>query len=297
MIPWLLCGILFVLVLLLFSRLWLLRRAVNEIRAELEEILSRDTNILISLSSGARSARQLAASLNEQLRLLREQRRRYLNGDRELREAVTNISHDLRTPITAIRGYLDLLEREEQSEAVSRYLSFIENRVQALTQLTEELFRYSVAVSEPDRDAYAPISLNAALEESVAAYYAALTERGITPDIKMPGGAVIRKLDKSALSRVFGNILNNAVKYSDGDLEITLDEAGEIVFSNLAPGLGEVQAGMLFNRFYTVHTARNSTGLGLAISRTLVERMNGNMTAEYVHGKLRIRVGFQIERP
>lgn len=292
MIPWLLCGLLLVLVLLLSARLWFLRRAVDEIRAELEECLSRDTNILISLSAGDRYARRLAASLNEQLRLLREQRRRYMNGDRELKEAVTNISHDLRTPITAIRGYLDLLEQEAQSEAAGRYLSFIENRVEALMQLTEELFQYSVAVSEPDGYDCSPISLNGVLEESVAAYYAALTERGITPEIKMPDISVIRKLDPSALSRIFGNILNNAIKYSDGDLEITLDEDGEIVFSNSAPGLDEVQAGMLFNRFYTVHTARNSTGLGLAISRALAERMNGNMTAEYVHGKLRIRVGF-----
>lgn len=294
MTPWLLCGALFVLVLLLGARLWLLRKAVDEIRTELEECLSRDTNILISLSSGDRYARQLAAALNEQLRLLREQRRQYLNGSREVKEAVSSISHDLRTPITAIQGYLDLLEREAKSDAVSRYLSIIENRVQALTQLTEELFQYSIAVSEPDGIECAPISLNGVLEESVAAYYAALTEHGITPDIRIPDISVIRKLNQSALSRVFGNILNNAIKYSDGDLEITLDEAGEIVFSNSALGLDEVQTGMLFNRFYTVHTAKNSTGLGLAISRTLVERMNGDMTAEYADGKLRVRVSFRI---
>lgn len=104
-----------------------------------------------------------------------------MNGDRELKEAVTNISHDLRTPLTAICGYLDLLEREDKSEAATRYLSLIENRVQALKQLTEELFRYSVILSTANDMNLEAVNINGVLEESVAAFYVALTERGITP--------------------------------------------------------------------------------------------------------------------
>lgn len=293
MIPWLICGVLLVMVLVLGVKLWLIRKAMAEIRAEMGEILSGDTNRLLSISSGDRSVRRLAAALNEQLRLLRNQRRQFLNGDRELKDAVTNISHDLRTPLTAIRGYMDLLEREDKPEAVTRYLAFIDNRVQALTRLTEELFQYSIAASEPAQVESTPVSLNRALEESVAAHYAALTERGITPDIQMPDMDVVRKLDRSALSRVLDNLLNNAIKYSDGDLEIALDKTGTIIFSNQVSGLDEVQVGRLFNRFYTVQTGKNATGLGLAISRTLVDRMNGDMTAEYKAGKLRICVYFQ----
>ncbi len=106
----------------------------------------------------------------------------------------------------------------------------------------------------------------------------------------MPEKPVVRTLDRSALSRVFSNLLTNAVKYSDGDLDITLFETGEITFANTAPGLDEVQVGRLFDRFYTVEAARKSTGLGLAIARTLIEQMGGAIAARYEEGRLVIHI-------
>ena len=130
------------------------------------------------------------------------------------------------------------------------------------------------------------------LEECVASFYTALRERNIVPAIRIPEAKVIRTLDRSALVRVFSNLLNNAVKYSDGDLDITLLENGTIIFSNTASGLNEVQVGRLFDRFYTVEAARKSTGLGLAIARTLVEQMNGTISARYENGRLNIMITF-----
>ncbi len=94
------------------------------------------------------------------------------------------------------------------------------------------------------------------------------------------------------MTRVFSNLLNNAIKYSDGDLDITLYETGEIIFTNTASGLNEVQVGKLFDRFYTVEAARKSTGLGLAIARTLIEQMNGTISAVYENNRLSIRIFF-----
>lgn len=133
-----------------------------------------------------------------------------------------------------------------------------------------------------------PIAINGVLEESIAAFYTALNERNITPNIQIPENKVIRNLDRSALSRVFSNLLNNAMKYSDGDLDITLSEEGEIIFTNTASGLNEVQIGKLFDRFYTVEAARKSTGLGLGIARTLIEQMNGTISASYKNNRLSI---------
>ena len=99
-------------------------------------------------------------------------------------------------------------------------------------------------------------------------------------------------LDRSALSRVFSNLISNVIKYSDGDLKIVLSENGEIAFSNMASGLDEIQVGRLFDRFYTVEAARKSTGLGLAISKTLVEEMNGTISAEYENGRLSVHIFF-----
>ena len=269
-----------------------LHTSLDEIGTQLGERLSQDTNTLISLSSGDRHARRLAAELNRQLRLLRRQRRQYLQGDRELKEAVTNISHDLRTPLTAICGYLELLEREDKSEAAARYLATIGDRAQALRQLTEELLRYAVILSTREDLPLDEVRLNGVLEESVAAFYAARTARGITPDIRITEKPIIRRLNRAALSRVFSNLLNNALAYSDGDLEVALTDGGEAVFTNTAAGLDDLQVGRLFDRFFSVEAARNSTGLGLAISRTLVEQMNGTIRAWYADGKLHIAVAF-----
>lgn len=291
-LPWVLCGILLIIILALCAKLWLLQKSMDEICTELMEHLSQDTNTLLLISSRDRHVRRLAAELNGQLRLLRKQRLQYLNGDRELKEAVTNISHDLRTPLTAICGYLDLLEREDKSEAATRYLSLIENRVQALKQLTEELFRYSVILSTANDMNLEAVNINGVLEESVAAFYVALTERGITPTIQMPEKRIVRQLNRAALSRVFSNILSNVLKYSDGDLDISLRETGEITFTNAASKLDEVQVEKLFDRFFSVEAARNSTGLGLAISKTLVEQMNGAITAQYENSQLSICIAF-----
>ena len=109
----------------------------------------------------------------------------------------------------------------------------------------------------------------------------------------MSGKRIEKQLNRDALSRVFSNILNNALKYSDGDLKITLRDDGEIVFANTAFGLNEIQVGKLFDRFFTVEAARNLGGLGLAISKTLVEQMGGNISAKLVDHVLSIQIQFK----
>jgi hypothetical protein len=288
---WTVFGSLLLIIIALCIKIYLLQKSAREIEEAFADRLITDTNTLIAISSGDKYMRKLANAINVQLRKLREERHRFVQGDMELKNAVTNISHDLRTPLTAICGYLELLEQEEKSETVERYIEIIADRTEVLKQLTEELFRYSVIITTEEHEKE-PVVLNTVLEESIAAFYAALREKGITPDIHMPEVKVSRYLDRSALSRVFANLLNNAIKYSDGDLEITLSETGEITFRNRAPGLNEVQVGKLFDRFYTVEAARKSTGLGLAIARTLVEQMNGTINATYKNDRLSICILF-----
>ncbi len=300
MLPWLLCGILALAVVILLVRLWLLRRSLDEITGQLGERLSQDTNSPIFLSTWDTHARKLAAGLNLQLKELRQARQKFQQGDMELKNAVTNISHDLRTPLTAIQGYLDLLEREEGlSPNTRRYLDSIHNRMEAMTKLTDELFRYSLAADQPELSPE-PVDLRRILEESLVSFYASLGRRGIVPDISLPERPVVRTLDPSAVSRIFGNIISNALKYSSGDFSAVLDETGRAVFSNAAPGLDPVSAAKLFDRFYTVETGRGSTGLGLSIAKLLTQRMGGTIQASCAEGRLYIAVSFpavQTEHP
>ena len=286
MLPWLICAALSALALVLLLRLYLLQKSLDDITGQLGERLLSDTNSPIFLPTRDPHARRLAGELNVQLRELRRLRQRYENGDRELKEAVTNVSHDLRTPLTAICGYLELLDKGGKTPEQARYLALIAGRAEAMRQLTQELLRYSVAAGGEEELCLEPVDLNAAVEEAIASFYAALTERGITPRVSLPEERVVRELDRAALARVLGNLLNNALKYSGGDLDVVLEEAGAITLSNAAPGLDEVQVGRLFDRFYTVESARSSTGLGLSIARTLTERMGGTIAARYGQGRL-----------
>ena len=208
--------------LCLLAYLLVLRHSLREAAEELDEKLRTDTNTLISISSGDRAMQSLVTHINRQLQALRRERLRLHSGNAELTAAFTNISHDLRTPLTVLCGYLDLLEQEPQTEAAARYLAVIRERTDAMRALTEELFRYSVLTATADELHTEPVCLNDVLEQSLAGFYGALSARGITPSVQLPEEKVIRPLDAAALRRVFDNILSNAAKYSDGDLAVVL---------------------------------------------------------------------------
>ena len=161
-----------------------------------------------------------------------------------------------------------------------------------MKRLTEELFQYSVAASTEKLE-LEPVDLGRALEETLLAFCGALESRGITPEIHLTEKKVIRYLDPGALNRVLGNLLTNALKYSAGDLSVSLDESGRIAVSNSAPQLDPITTGRLFDQFYTVEAAKNSTGLGLSIAKALTERMGGRIWAEFSQGRLTLLVEWQ----
>ena len=282
--------------LCLLAYLLVLRHSLREAAEELDEKLRTDTNTLISISSSDRAMQSLVTHINRQLQALRRERLRLHSGNAELTVAVTNISHDLRTPLTALCGYLDLLEQEPQTEAAARYLAVIRERTDAMRALTEELFRYSVLTATADELHTEPVCLNDVLEQSLAGFYGTLSARGITPSVHLPEEKVIRPLDATALRRVFDNILSNAAKYSDGDLAVALAPDGEVTFSNRASALSRVEAARLFDRFYTVDSARGSTGLGLSIAKLLTEKLHGTISADYENETLLICIAFPTEK-
>lgn len=284
-------GILLLVITVLAIKIHTLRKAAAEIAEAFSARLQEDTNTLIDISSRDQRMLSLADGINRELKLLRKQRQQYINGDRELKEAVVNISHDLRTPLTAIYGYLELLEREDLPADTARYVGQIRNRAEALRELMEELFRYSVVASTPEVSAES-VNLCRVLEDSLISFYGAMTGRGMEPEVRIPEEGVWRNLDPAALARIFNNIISNAIKYSDGDLLVELTPDGTVTFANTAEALSSVDVGKLFDRFFTVDSARKSTGLGLSIAKLLTERMHGEIAAEYRAGRLWIIVRF-----
>lgn len=283
-------GAALVIIAALIIKLHLVHKAAGEVSAAVMDIRAQGSNRVIGISSRDRHMRALTATLNDELRELNALRLKYEQGDMELKHAITGVSHDLRTPLTAIAGYIDLLERESDPVKRSRYISIIKNRTDALRKLSEELLDYSVSASHEQSLELRPVALNRALEESLASFYQAFSDRGIVPEVSMPVEPVICLAEPQALGRVLGNVLSNAAKYSDGDLLVSLKPTGEIEVENSARRLDSVQTEKLFDRFYTVENARGSTGLGLSIAKSLTERMGGRIDAQYRSGRLHILI-------
>lgn len=278
-----------VMILFLSMRIFLMRKSIKEIQNQLIEKRKHDTNTLISISSHDTSICELAQCLNQELILLRNQRLRFQQGDLELKESMTNISHDLRTPLTAIYGYLNLLEKEETSTEVRHYINMVEDRVNVLKQLTEELFRYSVYVTKP-KETFDVVDLKRVIEDCLSAHYAALKGCHITPEVHICKQPVCAYVDRFAVHRILNNILSNMIKYSTGDAVITLLETGEIICSNHTCDLDDTTVGKLFDRFYTVESGVKSTGLGLSIAKRLSEQMGGEIFARYHDQRLSIHL-------
>ena len=288
---WCLAGALIIIVILA-TKIYLLKKSAREIKEQVSDKLMQDTNTTICISSVDRDMRSLASELNDKLDILRAEYIRYNQGDAELKTAVTNISHDLRTPIAAIYGYLDFLKKEEKSQKAEEYLEIIAGRTEALKQLTEELLKYSSAISSKQQLNLEDMAINGILEESILSYYAVMQENGITPTINITEKRVICKVDKKALSRVYANLISNALKYSSGDFAITLKDDGTTEFSNRTDSLDKLQVEKLFDRFYTVENGKRSSGLGLSIAKVFIEQMNGTISADYIDGILKITIKF-----
>ena len=118
---WIICIVLLGIILLLIWKIGVMRQAAREIREGLAEKLDTETNTLITIDSRDKAMRELADGINVELRRLRRQRQQYEQGNLALKETITNVSHDIRTPLTAIYGYLELFEKEEKSEAAEKY--------------------------------------------------------------------------------------------------------------------------------------------------------------------------------
>lgn len=281
-----------VIILILCMKLYLMKKAAREIAGEYEKRMQLDTNTLIGISCHDKDMKRLANNINRTLKEVRQAYHRYREGDREMKMAVTNISHDLRTPLTAICGYLSFIKKLDKSEELERYFDIIEDRALYMKKLTEELFEYSVIISSETNVEKEDVWMNRMLEDCIMEHYAVLVEKGIALEVDITEERIMRRVNGAQLERVFSNLISNALKYSDGDLRIAMTGEGIIYFSNRAKALDKLHVEKLFDRFYTVESARNSTGLGLSIARKFVEENDGVITAEYDDDRLTIIIEF-----
>lgn len=276
----------------LILKIWIFKKEMQKIGERLNEIINLDTNNLITINTNQKEIKELTILLNKNLKDLRKLELEYKQGNQELKSSITNISHDLRTPLTAIRGYLELMDNNNLTDKQINYLKIIDSKVKDLTELTEQLFDFSknIDIQKEIKNEY--ICINNILEETLVSFYNKFKEYNITPKIEICEEKVIRSLNENMLKRIFENIISNAIKYSIDNFKIKMFNDGVIEFSNKTDLIDLISVEKLFDRYYTVNNAKKSNGIGLSIAKQLVELMNGEIIAIYKNNHLSIKINF-----
>ena len=282
-----------IIIIALIIKIFVMKNSIKETEEKFDFIIESDTNNLITISTNDIDLKQLAKKINQNLKKIREIEIQYNQGNEELKRSITNISHDLRTPLTAIRGYLDLIEHKNLTEKQENYLLFIDEKVKILTDLTEQLFNFSKSLDSYQDIKRQNVVLNSVLEETICASYDLFIQHNINPKIYITKEKIIKQIDESMLKRIFENIISNEIKYSDEFLEIKLNKSGKIIFRNKTKNLDKTSVEKIFDRYYTVENAKKSTGIGLSIAKQLVELNNGTISANYDDGYLIIEIYFK----
>ena len=285
--------IIFILVLiciLLIIKIINIKKALKGIEKSLNNILKSDTNNLITTSSSDKYIKNLTIIFNNELKIMRDQKLQYKNGNQELKRTITNISHDLRTPLTAIKGYIDLIKEENSNNKNEKYIKIIEKKSNELVELTEQLFDFSKTLDMNIEINKENCCINEILEETLVDYYTIFKEKNIKPEILLCEEKVYRIVNKASIVRIFENILSNILKYSNNNFKVELKNSGKIIFSNKATNLDETTVQKIFDRYFTVENAKKATGLGLSIAKQLVELNNGTINAKYIKDILIIEI-------
>lgn len=283
---------LLVISIFLIIKIIVVKQSIKEIQKDLNFIIKSDTNSLITISTNDIDLRNLTKCLNDKLKLLRKLEIEYKQGNQELKTSITNISHDLRTPLTAIRGYIDLMECDNLTSKQKEYLKYIDEKSVDLTNLTEQLFYFSKGIEDYNKVNKSKVCLNNILESVICSYYNLFKDKNIEPIIDITNNKIIKELDSDMLKRILENIIYNSIKYSLDMVKIVLKDNGNIEISNKTINFDSISINKIFDRYYTVENAKKSNGIGLSIAKQLVELNGGKIKAEYKNNILTIIVKF-----
>ncbi len=293
-------AILAALVAVLFIILASYRRQIREICRQLAFLKEHDSNLLITRQMDSFGIRELTDELNEMLERQREQRRRYLKKEQDISDAYTNLSHDIRTPLTSLEGYFQLLKDSGQKEGRERYLGVIQERIASLKEMLEELFTYTKLKNETYELKLEPLYLNRILVETAFSYYDVWLERGIEPDIEITETQLQIEGNETGLRRTIQNMMKNGLDHGEGAMRLSLkqkDGWAVVECSNYTARPEEIDVEKVFERFYKADEARtrtSSSGLGLSIAKEFTLRMHGEIRAFLKGNWFTIRLSFPI---
>lgn len=271
--------------------------AIEKIIGDLEEIQHDLTqNQMLHLPIPNRHLKKLLCVFNSTLEEIQKERQKYEKREREFQRQIENISHDLRTPLTVILGYLKLFKNSQynqllENEELSETINIINYKAEMLKHLVTQFYDYSCVNADDYQLLLEEVDITRTLKESLAGNYQILEQACLKVDVEIPDYPVWGLGEASALERVFLNLFQNAGRYADTLFQIKMKEHENgiaISFTNDTQVLSEEDIPHLFERFYMQDASRSQggTGLGLTVAKSLAERMNAVLDVKVVEQDL-----------
>ena len=275
------------------------RRQIREVCRQLSFHQKNQTNQEIRIDVSTKEIQELQDKINQIFVQCKELEIQHQNSEENLKDVITNISHDIRTPLTSIHGYFQLMcETNEETER-KKYADIITRRICSMEVLLEQLFTYVRVQNDGFTVTATACDIKQQLCENLFSFYEDFRQKGIEPKVELPDSAISVFLDVELFSRVLQNILKNALVHGTDEIDVTLKQKEQKVILTIQNRTREEHCPdpqMVFTRFYQGDKSRStgSTGLGLCIAKELVEKMDGEIQAYYQDEYFGIEITFNV---
>ena len=278
------CGILLVVCIALIIRLFVIKGSLRQLKDDVRKTRDESYNREVRVSLADRDVEGLAAEINKNISYQKSMKLEAEKSRRQLEQSISDIAHDLRTPLTVIKGNLQMLDKEEMSPEGKEYLDISRRKAETLKGMVDEFFELSVLESEGGKPELTEINIVNLITEFIIEKESLIRERNLTPEISLPEETIMIMANRDMLMRVLGNLVGNIYKYAEDSFEIKVLKAEEnciIEISNSVKDDGAIDIEHIFDRTYRADKARSegSAGLGLYIAKLLVERQGGTIDA------------------
>jgi len=278
----------------------LVTKEIKRMAKEIQQIGINNSSCQLTVQMMNEPFSDLAAAVNSLQQHHQDEVAEYIRREEEYKQSMADISHDLRTPLTAMTGYLKLLRKAEaEPDKKQEYVEIAYEKADTLNQLVTSLFELARLECSAYQFTWENIDIREMVEQELAAFYPQFVKQGLEPVVSMPEIKLPIWADNTALQRIFNNLIQNALNHGAGDIHINVFVKAERVYieiSNAAPNLTTADAGHLFERAYTADPVRSQAGggLGLSIVKAFTEQMKGTADAELKEGKLCIQLEFPL---
>ncbi|XID95603.1 sensor histidine kinase [Paenibacillaceae bacterium WGS1546] len=274
------------------------KQQIKHIGKQLSFISKNHSFKFIHVQIGSKEIYELVQLCNVLLHNQRELNQQYIQKHEDVNATIVSLSHDIRTPLTSLGGYLQLADSEQDLSKKTRYLQLAQTRMKQIVALVDELFYYTKLQNPEYNLDLVSLDVIDVLHKRLFAAVDAFTLKEQEPDLsRLPESPIPITGDIQALERVFENIIGNYILHGEGQLSISCEDEGHevsIYFSNKVKNAQAIQVDKIFNRFYKDDPSRtlHSSGLGLSIVKSLVEKMNGSSQVILEGERFCLRVTF-----